>query len=98
MPGQLTWGLMINGGIIVGALTAAMLSGDFRLRWPRQKMVYVRILGGGVLMGYGAGLASGCNIGAFFSAVPSLGLNGVAFGAAMVIGALAGLQVIKRTG
>jgi hypothetical protein len=49
-------------------------------------------------MGYGAGLASACAIGGFFTAVPSLGLNGFAFGAAMLAGALAGLQVIKRIG
>jgi hypothetical protein len=54
-------------------------------------------MGGGVLMGYGAGLASGCNIGAFFSAVPSLGLNGAVFGSAVLLGSLAGLQIIKRT-
>lgn len=89
---------MINVGIIAGALIAAMLSGDFRWRWPRQRGVYLRVLGGGVLMGYGAGLASGCNIGAFFSAVPSLGLNGAVFGAAVLLGGLVGLQIIKRTG
>jgi len=47
-------------------------------------------------MGYGAGLASGCTVGGFFSAVPSLGLNGVVFGTSIFIGAIAGLQVIKR--
>ena len=47
-------------------------------------------------MGYGAGLASGCTIGGFFSAVPSLGLNGVVFGGSVFLGAIAGLQVIKK--
>ena len=49
-------------------------------------------------MGYGAGLASGCTVGGFFSAVPSLGLNGVVFGASIFAGALGGLQIIKRIG
>jgi len=82
----------------MGAFAAATFSGDFRWRWPRQRGVYLRVLGGGMLMGYGAGLASGCNIGAFFSAVPSLGLNGVVFGAAVLLGSLAGRQIIKKTG
>ncbi len=47
-------------------------------------------------MGYGAGLASGCTIGGFFSAVPSLGLNGLVFGASIFAGALAGLQLLKK--
>jgi hypothetical protein len=46
-------------------------------------------------MGYGAGLAGGCAIGSFFSAVPSLGLNGFVFGGALVVGAFLGVQVIK---
>jgi hypothetical protein len=87
---------MINGGIIVGALIGAMFSGDFKPRWPRQKGVYIRVLAGGLLMGYGAGLASGCTIGGFFSAVPSLGFNGVVFGASILLGAIAGLQVVKK--
>jgi len=98
MPGQLTWGLMLNGGLILGALVAAMFSGDFNLRWPRQKAVYPRVLIGGLLMGYGAGLASGCTVGGFFSAVPSLGLNGAVFGAFILFGAIIGLQAIKRIG
>jgi len=97
-PGQLTWGLFLNTGIIGGSFLGAMLSGDFRLRWPRQKAVYLRVLAGGLLMGYGAGLASACAIGGFFTAVPSLGLNGFAFGGSILLGALVGLQVIKRLG
>ncbi len=94
--GLLTWGLMINGGIIFGSFIAALLAGEFKLRLPRQKRRYLQALAGGLLMGYGAGLASGCNIGGFFSAVPSLGLNGFVFGGALAIGAFLGVQVIKR--
>lgn len=83
---------------MLGAFCSSMVSGDFRLRLPRQKLVYPRVLLGGVLMGYGAGLASGCTIGGFFSAVPSLGLNGWVFGACVLGGALLGLQIIKKIG
>jgi uncharacterized membrane protein YedE/YeeE len=89
---------MLNGGLILGALVGAMFSGDFNIRWPRQKMVWGRVFLGGLLMGYGAGLASGCTVGGFFSSVPSLGLNGAVFGAAILAGALGGLQIIKRMG
>jgi hypothetical protein len=94
----MTWGLFLNTGIIAGSFIGAMLSGDFHFRHPRQGRVYIRVLAGGIFMGYGSGLASACAIGGFFSAVPSLGLNGAAFGAAMLAGALLGLQLIKRVG
>ena len=83
---------------MLGAFIAAMIAGDFKLRWPRQKMVYPRVLLGGVMMGYGAGLASGCTVGGFFSAVPSLGLNGWVFGVCILGGALVGIQIIKKIG
>ena len=97
-PGQLTWGLMINGGIIIGAMLSAMFSGEFRLRLIKQKRQYLQILLGGILMGYGAGLASGCTIGGFFSAVPSLGLNGFVFGGAIAVGAYAGVKILSKMG
>jgi uncharacterized membrane protein YedE/YeeE len=50
------------------------------------------------MMGYASGLAVGCTIGAFFSAVPSLSLSGWVFGLAMAAGAFTGTQVIKRIG
>jgi len=95
-PGQLTWGLMINGGIILGAMVSSILSGDFRLKWIKHKKQYLQVLLGGILMGYGAGLASGCTIGGFFSAVPSLGLNGFVFGGAIAIGAFIGVKIVSK--
>jgi uncharacterized membrane protein YedE/YeeE len=97
-PGQLTWGLMINGGIILGAMVSAMLSGEFRFRRIKHNKQYLQILLGGILMGYGAGLASGCTIGGFFSAVPSLGLNGFVFGGAIAIGAYIGVKLVSKIG
>ncbi|MDO8531158.1 MAG: YeeE/YedE family protein [Dehalococcoidia bacterium] len=95
-PTLLTWGLMINGGIILGSFAASVLAGEFRLRVPRQARRYGQSFGGGILMGYGAGLAAGCTLGGFFSAIPSLGLNGWFFGASLAVGALIGIQVIRR--
>ena len=87
---------MLTGGIIIGSLIAALISGNFDVHWPRQKSAYIRVMIGGLLMGYGAGLASGCTIGGVFSAIPSLGLNGLVFGASIFTGALAGLRLIKK--
>jgi len=89
-------GTMLDGGLIVGSFIAALYANEFKLRVPRQPVRYVQSVGGGVLMGYGAGIAAGCTIGAFFSAIPSLGLNGWIFGLALFVGAGLGVQIIKR--
>lgn len=87
---------LLDSGLIVGALLAALLAGEFKVRAPRQKRRYLQSASGGLLMGYGAGIGVGCTIGAFFSAIPSLGLNGWIFGLALLAGAGVGTQVIRR--
>ena len=94
-----TWftdAFMLNAGIIAGAFTAALLAREFRLRVPRSPQRYLQSLGGGVVMGYGAGLGLGCTIGAFFSAIPSLALNGWVYALALAVGAFAGTAFIRR--
>ncbi len=63
---------MMNVGIVLGALLAAGLAGRFapNLNIPRRSLLAAVF--GGLLLGYGARLAYGCNIGAYFS--------GIAFG------------------
>ena len=92
------WGHMplLNVGVIVGAFIAASFAAEFKLRFPRQTIRYGQSIGGGVLMGYGAGLALGCTVGAFFSAIPSLALNGWVFGGSLTIGAYLGVKIINR--
>lgn len=92
----LTGNFALDAGLVFGAFVAAVLASEFKLRFPRQKVRYAQSLVGGSFMGYGAGIAAGCTIGAFFSAVPSLGLNGWVFGLSLLAGAAGGVQVIKR--
>jgi len=87
---------LLNLGVIGGAFIAASLASEFKLRWPRQPRRYVQSIGGGVLMGYGAGLALGCTVGAFFSAIPSLALNGWVFALALAGGAYIGVKLLNH--
>jgi uncharacterized membrane protein YedE/YeeE len=87
---------LLNLGMIAGAFIAASLASEFRLRIPRQPLRYVQSIAGGMLMGYGAGLALGCTVGAFFSAIPSLALNGWVFAGALAVGAYLGVKVLHR--
>ena len=67
---------VMNIGIMGGALTAAGLAGRFA---PARRIApggALAALIGGLAMGYGARLAFGCNIGAFFSGVASTSLHG----------------------
>jgi uncharacterized membrane protein YedE/YeeE len=67
---------VMNVGIILGALMASLLAGKFLPAWK----VPIRSLGaaiiGGLLLGYGARVAFGCNIGAYFSGIASGSLHG----------------------
>lgn len=88
--------LFLVWGMVFGSFIAALFAGEFKIRMPRQKGRYVQAVGGGIAMGYGAGLAMGCTIGAFFSAIPSLALNGWFFAVFLAIGAWIGTQIIQR--
>lgn len=90
--------LMLDGGLVFGAFLAAGLASEFKLRVPRQPKRYFQSLAGGILLGYGAGIALGCTIGAFFSAIPSLGLNGWLFGIGLLGGAYVGVRLIRILG
>lgn len=66
---------LMNIGIMLGALTAAGAAGRFApmLKVPWRSLLAAII--GGLLMGYGARLAFGCNIGAFVSGAASFSLH-----------------------
>ena len=82
---------VMNFGIILGAGLAASLAGKFA---PKVKVPFASMLAaaiGGVLMGYGARLSFGCNIGALFSGIASGSLHGWLWFAAAFVGSLAGI-------
>ncbi|QKQ71309.1 YeeE/YedE family protein [Acinetobacter sp. 10FS3-1] len=67
---------MMNFGIMLGALLAASLAGKFapNFKIPRRSLLAAVL--GGLLLGYGARLAYGCNIGAYFSGIASGSIHG----------------------
>ena len=70
---------VMNVGIILGAFLAAGLAGAFRPVWRLPPRAVLSAAIGGLLLGYGARLAFGCNIGAFFSGIASGSLHGWAW-------------------
>ena len=78
-----------NFGLMLGAAAAAGLAGAYapQMKIPARSLLASAL--GGLLMGVGARLATGCNIGAFFSGLASGSLHGlvwaiVAFGGVML--------------
>lgn len=67
---------VMNLGIVAGAFLAAGLAGRFNPAWRLPWRHVLAAALGGLLMGYGARLAFGCNIGAFFSGIASGSLHG----------------------
>jgi uncharacterized membrane protein YedE/YeeE len=80
-------------GIIVGALAAASLAGKVApsVRIPVRSLAAAVL--GGLLLGYGARLAYGCNIGAFFSGVASTSLHGWVWIVAAFLGNAVGVRL-----
>ena len=59
------------------------------------KQVVAAVLGG-LIMGYGARLAGGCNIGALFSSIASLSLSGWVFALFLLVGAFIGSKLLAK--
>ena len=82
----------INIGLVLGAFIAANFAYEFAIRGARRKSMYLQALIGGILMGYGARLANGCNLGAFICSIPSLSLSGWIFWIGLTLGAFLGVK------
>jgi len=62
--------------MITGALISVLFVSEFKFKKIKNKKQLLVGLLGGILMGYGTRLSFGCNIGAYFSAIPSFSLHG----------------------
>jgi uncharacterized protein len=84
---------VMDFGIIVGALLAAGLAGRFAPTWRIPIRSALAAIVGGLLLGYGARLAYGCNIGAYFSGIASGSVHGWVWLVAAFFGNVAGTWV-----
>ncbi len=95
---KLAAGLLNDGmgvrdiGIILGSAVALLTAGRFAFNTSFRRIDALTYMGGGLLMGIGARIAGGCNIGALFSGIGNLSLSGWVFGLALWAGAMAALK------
>ncbi|GAA4522432.1 YeeE/YedE family protein [Chelativorans composti] len=84
---------VMNFGVILGAALAATLAGKFATKAHMPFLSWLAAIIGGLLMGYGARLSFGCNIGALFSGIASGSLHGWVWFVMAYIGSLAGIYL-----
>ncbi len=84
-----------NFGLFLGAFLGAALGGAFRLKDLRQIpwTTHLGVFLGGVLMGYGARLSGGCNIGAYLGGTASFSLHGPLWGVFALLGTALGVRL-----
>jgi uncharacterized membrane protein YedE/YeeE len=84
---------IMNIGLIMGVFWAARVSQKMKFNFHISPKIVSRLLIGGFLMGYGARLASGCNIGAYFSSIASGSMHGWAWFVIAFVGNMVGLRL-----
>ncbi len=89
---------VMDFGIMIGALFAATLAGRFAPSLRASARSLAAALIGGLLLGYGARIAYGCNIGAYFSGIASGSLHGWIWFPCAFAGSIVGTRLRPRFG
>lgn len=87
-------GVMILG-MFLGAFGAAYISNNLKWRMPMSGIRVGQALIGGILAGFGARLAMGCNLAAFFTGIPQFSLHAWIFAICMAAGTYVGTKIIR---
>ena len=81
-----------DGFLAAGAASgASALAGAFVVHRRIPARLALGAVVGGLLMGYGARIAYGCNIGAYFGGIASFSLHGWIWGVVALVGTFAGI-------
>ncbi|AMN67613.1 YeeE/YedE family protein [Psychrobacter sp. P11G5] len=83
---------VLNIGIIIGAFIASAAGGLFKFTQITAGNFAASVIGG-LMMGYGARLAFGCNIGAYFGGIASFSLHGYIWGILAMAGTFLALYL-----
>lgn len=95
-PTGTAFALALVPGALLGALVTAVLVGEFRWVPPASGRV-AAYLGGGCLMGFGAVVAGGCNVGQGLSGIATLSVTSMLAVAGILAGMSFGLYWVSRS-
>jgi uncharacterized membrane protein YedE/YeeE len=84
-------GMMIIG-MFGGCFAAALWANNVKLRFPHSRKRIAQAIAGGIIAGFGARLAMGCNLAAFFTGIPQFSLHAWFFAIATAIGSWFGAR------
>ncbi|MGR6500448.1 selenium metabolism membrane protein YedE/FdhT [Shewanella sp. Koi 1] len=84
-------GMMIIG-MFGGCIAAALWANNVKLRMPQSRIRIAQALIGGIIAGFGARLAMGCNLAAFFTGIPQFSLHAWFFALATAAGSYFGAR------
>jgi hypothetical protein len=84
-PFRTTWAVFYIIGVPLGAYVSAKASKKFAWRVPRARQL-VTIMAGSIMMGFGAVLAGGCNIGQALTGFATLSVGSIVATLAMIAG------------
>jgi uncharacterized membrane protein YedE/YeeE len=62
-------------GMFGGCFAAALWANNVKLRMPKSRIRILQAVVGGIIAGFGARLAMGCNLAAFFTGIPQFSLH-----------------------
>ena len=82
-------------GLLLGALIACLLAAQWKIRNIKHYKQALAAIVGGLLMGVGAKMAGGCNIGGLFSQLPQFSLAAWLFLLFVFLGATVGGKLLK---
>ncbi|MBI5078920.1 YeeE/YedE family protein [Candidatus Saganbacteria bacterium] len=85
-------------GVLLGSFAAAMATKSFHWVVPPHKRAFLGHFTGGLLMGYGAIIAMGCNIGQGLTGCSVMGLGGVITVTFIILGSWTALWIREKTG
>ncbi len=95
------WVLFEVTGLFIGALTGALLSGNFRVRFDKGEKTSIRkrlltAVAGGILIGFASRLSRGCTSGVALSGGAQLAAAGWIFVIAMFAGGFVFAALFRR--
>ncbi len=95
------WVLFEVGGLFLGALSAALLSGNFKFRFDRGSGMsrvtrLIAAVSGGIMIGFASRLARGCTSGVALSGGAQLAIGGWIFVIAMFVSGFIAAALFRR--
>ncbi|GAB4483492.1 MAG: YeeE/YedE family protein [Thermodesulfovibrionales bacterium] len=83
---KVTWASFYIIGVPIGSYISAKILKEFVWKTPREAKELLTVLGGSLMMGFGAACAGGCNVGQALTGAVTLSVGSIAATIAIILG------------